>query len=166
MGELRDKFFNDELSIQELEALLQNQDWKNLLGLQADEWRDWVDGLDWENLGSSDLVNLIFKSIDVESGIEELHYFGVGVVTNIVSNLNFTQENQEILGNLLIDVATDTDTYGDFFLDTCDEDLVAEWLNLYEILAQKSEDKIRSQQLKSARKELKQFFRENFDSLD
>ena len=166
MGELRDKFFNDELSIQELEALLQNQDWKNLLGLQADEWRDWVDGLDWENLGSSDLVNLIFKSIDVESGIEELHYFGVGVVTNIVSNLNFTQENQEILGNLLIDVATDTDTYGDFFLDTCDEDLVAEWLNLYEILAQKSEDKIRSQQLKSARKELKQFFRENFDTLD
>ena len=166
MGELRDKFFNDELSIQELEALLQNQDWKNLLGLQADEWRDWVDGLDWENLGSSDLVNLIFKSIDVESGIEELHYFGVGVVTNIVSNLNFTQENQEILGNLLIDVATDTDTYGDFFLDTCDEDLVAEWLNLYEILTQKSEDKIRSQQLKSARKELKQFFRENFDSLD
>ena len=166
MGELRDKFFNDELSIQELEALLQNQDWKNLLGLQADEWRDWVDGLDWENLGSSDLVNLIFKSIDVESGIEELHYFGVGVVTNIVSNLSFTQENQEILGNLLIDVATDTDTYGDFFLDTCDEDLVAEWLNLYEILAQKSEDKIRSQQLKSARKELKQFFRENFDSLD
>ena len=166
MGELRDKFFNDELSIQELEALLQNQDWKNLLGLQADEWRDWVDGLDWENLGSSDLVNLIFKSIDVESGIEELHYFGVGVVTNIVSNLNFTQENQEILGNLLIDVATDTDTYGDFFLDTCDEDLVAEWLNLYEILAQKSEDKIRSQQLKSGRKELKQFFHENFDSLD
>lgn len=166
MGELRDKFFNDELSIQELEALLQNQDWKNLLGLQADEWRDWVDGLDWENLGSSDLVNLIFNSIDVESGIEELHYFGVGVVTNIVSNLSFTQENQEILGNLLIDVATDTDTYGDFFLDTCDEDLVAEWLNLYEILTQKSEDKIRSQQLKSARKELKQFFRENFDSLD
>ena len=166
MGELRDKFFNDELSIQELEALLQNQDWKNLLGLQADEWRDWVDGLDWENLGSSDLVNLIFKSIDVESGIEELHYFGVGVVTNIVSNLSFTQENQEILGNLLIDVATDTDTYGDFFLDTCDEDLVAEWLNLYEILAQKSEDKIRSQQLKSGRKELKQFFHENFDSLD
>ena len=166
MGELRDKFFNDELSIQELEALLQNQDWKNLLGLQADEWRDWVDGLDWENLGSSDLVNLIFKSIDVESGIEELHYFGVGVVINIVSNLSFTQENQEILGNLLIDVATDTDTYGDFFLDTCDEDLVAEWLNLYEILAQKSEDKIRSQQLKSARKELKQFFRENFDTLD
>ena len=166
MGELRDKFFNDELSIQELEALLQNQDWKNLLGLQADEWRDWVDGLDWENLGSSDLVNLIFKSIDVESGIEELHYFGVGVVTKIVSNLSFTQENQEILGNLLIDVATDTDTYGDFFLDTCDEDLVAEWLNLYEILAQKSEDKIRSQQLKSGRKELKQFFHENFDSLD
>ncbi len=165
MGELIDKFLSDKLTVEELEALLQNQEYKNLLGLQADEWRDWVDGLDLENLGSGNLVNLIFNSMDVESGIEELHYFGVGgVVIHLVSNINFSEENQEFLGKLLIEVASNMNTYGDFFLDTCDEDLAADWLKLYEILEQKSHDKVRSQDLMNARKQLTQFFRDNFDT--
>jgi len=161
--ELRMKLLEDRFTASELEKLLQNEQWENLLNLQADEWRDWVDNLDWESLGDNNLVNLIFTSIHVESGIEQLDYFGVGgTVLGIVSHGNFSQENHIILGDLLIAVAGDLDTYGDFFLDTCDEDSVSDWLKLYEVLAKRFDDEQKRADLKKARGKLKKFFVDNF----
>jgi len=94
---------------------------------------------------------------------EQLHYFGVLVVINIVSHPKFSRENQNLLGTLLLEVAQDLETYGDFFLETCDEFLVADWLNLYQTLSEKIEDLEETTKLKNARKILKQFFVENFE---
>ena len=159
MDELRKKLLEDRFTAQELEELLQNEVWETLLNLQGDEWRDWVDNLDWENLGDNNLVNLIFKSIDVESGIEQLDYFGVGgTVLSIASHANFSSDNKVRLSDLLLEVAGDLDTYGSFFLDTCDDESIAEWLKLYEVLENKIEDKDKSTRLKRARNSLQKFF--------
>ena len=157
---LRKKLLEDGFTASELEKLLQNDRWESLLNLQGDEWRDWVDHLDWENLGDNNLVNLIFTSIDIESGIEQLDYFGIGgTLLGIVSHANFSRENQIILSDLLLAVVEDLDTYGDFFLDTCDEDLASDWLKLYEVLAAKnSDDEQRRTEIQKARGKLKKYF--------
>jgi len=160
---LRKKLLEDGFTASDLEKLLQNDRWESLLNLQGDEWRDWVDHLDWENLGDNNLVNLIFTSIDVESGIEQLDYFGIGgTLLGIVSHANFSHENQIILSDLLLAVVEDLDTYGDFFLDTCDDDLASDWLKLYEVLAKNSDDEERRAEIKKARGKLKEFFTDNF----
>jgi hypothetical protein len=157
--DFRKKLLEDGFTASDLEKLLQNDRWESLLNLQGDEWRDWVDHLDWENLGDNNLVNLIFTSIDVESGIEQLDYFGVsGTMLGIVSHTNFSRENKIILSDLLIEVANDLDTYGDFFLDTCDDDLASDWLKLYEVLAKNFDDEERRAEIKKARGKLKEFF--------
>ena len=163
MDDLRLKLLEDRFTAEELIDLLQKENWESLLNLQGDEWRDWIDGLDWEQLGHNDLVNLIFKSIADDLCVEQLHYFGVLVAINIVSNPNFSRENQILLSTLLLEIPQDLETYGDFFLETCDEFLVTEWLNLYQTLAEKIEDVEKTTKLKDARKTLKQFFVENFE---
>ena len=156
---LRKKLLEDGFTASELERLLQNNRWESLLNLQGDEWRDWVDHLDWENLGDNNLVNLIFTSIDIESGIEQLDYFGIGgTLLGIVSHANFSRENQIILSDLLLAVVEDLETYGDFFLDTCDEDLASDWLKLYEVLAKNSDDEQRRTEIQKARGKLKKYF--------
>jgi hypothetical protein len=155
----RKKLLEDGFTASELEELLQNNRGESLLNLQGDEWRDWVDHLDWENLGDNNLVNLIFTSIDVESGIEQLDYFGIGgTLLGIVSHANFSHENQIILSDLLLAVVEDLDTYGDFFLDTCDDDLASDWLQLYEVLAKNFDDEERRAEIKKARGKLKKYF--------
>jgi hypothetical protein len=163
VDDLRIKLLEDRFTVEELVELLQKENWENLLNLQGDEWRDWVDGLDWEKLGQNDLANLIFKSVANDLCIEQLHYFGVSVIFNIVSHPKFSRENQILLSTLLLEIAQDLETYGDFFQETCDEFLVADWLNLYQTLAEKIEDAEEGTKLKNARKILKQFFVENFE---
>jgi hypothetical protein len=163
VDDLRIKLLEDRFTVEELVELLQKENWENLLNLQGDEWRDWVDGLDWEKLGQNDLANLIFKSVANDLCIEQLHYFGVSVTFNIVSHPKFSRENQILLSTLLLEIAQDLETYGDFFQETCDEFLVADWLNLYQTLAEKIEDAEEGTKLKNARKILKQFFVENFE---
>jgi hypothetical protein len=159
----REKLLEDGFTASELEEFLQNDGLERLLNLQGDEWRDWVDHLDWENLGDNNLVNSIFISIDVESGIEQLDYFGIGgTLLGIVSHANFSHENQIILSDLLLAVVEDLDTYGDFFLDTCDDDLASDWLQLYEVLAKNFDDEERRAEIKKARGKLKRFFTDNF----
>ena len=114
MDDLRTKLLEDRLTAEELVELLQKENWEDLLNLQGDEWRDWVDALDWEKLGQNDLANPIFKSIANDLCIEELHYFGVLVVLNIASHPKFSRENQTLLSTLLLEVAQDLGTYGDF----------------------------------------------------
>jgi hypothetical protein len=161
--DFREKLLEDGFTATELEEFLQNYGLESLLNLQGDEWRDWVDHLDWENLGDNNLVNSIFTSIDVESGIEQLDYFGVsGTMLGIVSHANFSSENKIILSDLLLEVANDLDTYGDFFLDTCDDDLASDWLKLYEVLSKNSDDEERRAEIKKARGKLKRFFTDNF----
>lgn len=161
--DFREKLLEDGFTASELEELLQNDGLERLLNLQGDEWRDWVDHLDWENLGDNNLVNLIFTSIDVESGVEQLDYFGVnGTMLGIVSHTNFSHENKIILSDLLLEVASDLDTYGDFFLDTCDDDSTSDWLKLYEVLAKNLDDEERRAEIKKARGRLKRFFTDNF----
>jgi len=161
--DFREKLLEDGFTASELEEFLQNYGLERLLNLQGDEWRDWVDHLDWENLGDNNLVNSIFISIDVESGIEQLDYFGVsGTMLGIVSHTNFSRENKIILSDLLIEVASDLDTYEDFFLDTCDDDLASDWLKLYEVLAKNFDDEERRTEIKKARGKLKRFFADNF----
>jgi hypothetical protein len=163
VDDLRIKLLEDRFTAEELVELLQKENWEDLVNLQGDEWRDWVDALDWEKLGEDDLVNLIFKSIANDLCIEQLHYFGVSVNLNMVSHPKFSRENQILLSTLLIEIAKDLETYGDFFLETCDEFLVADWLNLYQTLSEKIEDLEETTKLKNARKILRQFFVENFE---
>lgn len=51
MDDLRIKLLEDRFTAEELVELLQKENWEDLVNLQGDEWRDWVDALDWEKLG-------------------------------------------------------------------------------------------------------------------
>jgi len=156
MNKLREDFLNNSLTTGELEDLLKDQDKYLLLNLHGDEWRDWVDGIDWESMGSSNLVNLVFEKIDLE--IEELHYFGISNIINIVSSSAFSLENQLNISNLLIESSAILDAYGDFFQESCDEILAQEWLSLHECLIKNLQDRGKAQELLMAKNKLEQFF--------
>lgn len=160
---MRNKLFQNKISPEELLSILQKPNWESTLELQGDDWRDWVESYDWANLGPSLLANAVFETMEVSEGIENLHYFGIAEpLISIISNELFSAENLKILTDLLTDVGLDLDEYGNFFLDTSDEDLNQEWLKTYDKAIEILEDEAQLKDLISARKELSKFFKDEF----
>lgn len=159
-NELRAKFLNYELSENENNiALKQNFP---ALGLEGDEFRDWVDGFDWSVILNSELPNTVFALMDLDDVIENFDYYGVSVINSLVITNCLAKTHLLYLANFLVYITQKLDVYEDYFLDTLYDDSGDDWVKLFDSILSRLEDVEQSVNLTEAKQKFVRFLLDNF----